>query len=498
MTDDTKTPSRRTLSRRALLFGAVAVPMVGAGLYGASRFGASSALATGPVDTGTYAFTPTPEGMTRLRAAVNMAPLLSGPIPPTPVWAYEGSVPGPEIRVKAGERVRVRLENALAQETSVHWHGIRIDNAMDGASGLTQEPVAPGKTFDYDFVAPDPGTYWYHTHDRSWEQNARGLHGPLVVEEREPYAVERDVTLVIDDWLLDDDGRIDEESFGSAMDWSHGGRIGNQLTVNGRTVPMLPVRAGERIRFRVINTANARIMGIGFGALPATLVALDGHPVAPRPVDELEVVAPAQRADIVVDMTGAPDTEGEVLVYTEDGQIPGARLSYGSDAPVRETFGAVPALPDGMRHAALDLDNAVRAELLMEGGAMGMMRSAMMGGQMMGLREMMGKRRFWAFNGVAGDLDLPLARVERGRTAVLTIRNDTTWPHAMHLHGHHFQVLTRNGTPDPNRDWRDTELMDAREDIEIAFVADNPGKWLLHCHMLEHQAGGMITWLEVA
>ena len=493
MTDNTKSFSRRTL-----LFGAAAVPLAGAGLYGASRLSTSSALATGPVDAAAYTFAPTPEGVMGLRAAPTTAPLLSGPVPPTPVWAYGGSVPGPEIRVKAGERVRVRLENGLDQGTAVHWHGIRIDNAMDGAAGLTQEPVAPGETFDYDFVAPDPGTYWYHTHDRSWEQNARGLHGPLIVEEREPYAVDRDVTLVIDDWLLDDAGRIDEESFGAAMDWSHAGRIGNRLTVNGRTVPTLPVRAGERVRFRVINTANARIMGIGFKDLPATLVALDGHPVAPRPVDELEVVAPAQRADIVVDLTGAPGNVAEAQVWTEDGAIPGARLAYGPDAPLRETFGSVPALPDGMRHAALDLDDAVRAELLMEGGAMGMMRGAMMGGRMMNLREMMGQRRFWAFNGVAGDMDLPLMRVKRGRTAVLTIRNDTSWPHAMHLHGHHFQVLSRGGSPDPRRDWRDTELMDPRETIEIAFVADNPGQWLLHCHMLEHQAGGMITWLEVA
>ncbi len=492
-------PRSRGLSRRRLLLGAAGLPIAAGVLYGGLRLSASEARATGPATTATpFAFDPVPDGFRRLRAAPSTAPLLSGPVPPTPVWAYEGSTPGPEIRVTAGERVRVRLENALDQNTAVHWHGIRIDNAMDGASGFTQDPVRPGETFDYDFVAPDPGTYWYHTHDRSWEQNARGLHGPLIIEEPEPYAVDRDVVLVIDDWLLNDDGRIDEESFGSMMDWSHGGRIGNWLTVNGRTNPSLDVQAGERIRFRVINTANARVMGIGFGDLPATLVALDGHPVAPRPVDQLEVLAPAQRADIVVDMTGAPGGMAEAQVWTEDGPIPGATLVYGSQPPIRDVFDGVPSLPDGMRHAALDLADPVRAELRMEGGAMGMMRGAMMGGRMMGMRELMASRRFWSFNGMAGDMDLPLVSIDRDRTAVLTIRNDTSWPHAMHLHGHHFRVLSRNGAPDPRKDWRDTELMDPRETIEIAFVADNPGRWLLHCHMLEHQAGGMITWLNVA
>ena len=484
------------LTRRRLLLGAAGLPAVAGLLSG--TLGLPRALAqTRGSTSASPTFGPLPEGFGRLRAASARAALLADSMPSTPVWAYEGATPGPEIRVTAGERVRMRLENALEQETTIHWHGIRIANAMDGASGFTQEPVQPGETFDYDFVAPDPGTYWYHSHDRSWEQNARGLHGPLIVEEREPYPVDREVTLVIDDWLLGEDGRIHEESFGSPMHWSHAGRVGNRLTVNGRAKSTLDVRAGERIRFRVINTANARLMGIGFADLPAKLIALDGHPITPRPVDRLEVIAPAQRADIVVDMTGAPGSTGEAQVWTQDGPIAGATLRYGSLAPLRRTFDDVSPLPNLMRHAALDLKDTVRAELRMEGGAMGTMSGAMMGGRRMGLRELMGRQRFWAFNGVAGDMDLPLVSFERGQTAVLTVRNDTSWPHAMHLHGHHFRVLSRDGSPASREDWRDTELMAPRETVEIAFVADNPGKWLLHCHMLEHQAGGMITWFEV-
>ena len=114
------------------------------------------------------------------------APLAGVDKPGVSVWGYQGTVPGPLIRVKRGEKVRVRLKNGLAQPTTIHWHGIRIDNAMDGVPGLTQDAVQPGKTFDYSFIAPDAGTYWYHSHAKTWEQVARGLYGMLIVEEEAP------------------------------------------------------------------------------------------------------------------------------------------------------------------------------------------------------------------------------------------------------------------------------------------------------------------------
>lgn len=443
-------------------------------------------------------FPPLPSGVDRLRAAPSTAQLRPLPDGATTVWAYEDLAPGPELRVVAGERVQVRLENGLPQDTAVHWHGISIDNAMDGVPGLTQDTVPAGEVFDYDFVAPYAGTYWYHTHDRSWEQNARGLHGPLIVEETESFDVDREVTLLIEDWRLDDDGGFDEDSLGSPVEWSHGGRTGNLLTVNGRTFPTVDVVAGERVRFRVINTANARILGVAFGAHPATVVALDGYPLdVPRPVDEYVLLSPAQRADIVVDMTGEPGSSGEVSLVTQDGPLAGAGLVYGPDAPIRSSFAEVPALPDAGRLGAIDLSDPVRLELLMEGGAMGRMREAMLDGEMMDAGALSDEGRYWSLNGVAGDLDKPLGSVAMGRTVVVSIRNETSFPHAMHLHGHHFRVLSRNGAEDPTQDLRDTELLGAGETVEIAFVADNPGKWLLHCHMLEHAVAGMITWLEV-
>ena len=442
-----------------------------------------------------------------LRAAPTTAQLVPPQYGATDVWAFGNSIPGPEIRLKAGERVRRRFVNGLPQNSAVHWHGIRIDNAMDGAAGLTQEPVKPGETFDYDFVAPDPGTYWYHSHDRSWEQMARGLSGPLIVEDAETWtglegAATRELTLFLDDWFLRGDAKLDEDSFGALHEWAHAGRIGNTFTVNGTMSPELPVRAGERLRVRLVNAANARIMPIRIAGEQdkdhrAKVIALDGHRVSPRGAEAGVLLTPAQRADLVIDCTGEPGSHVPVLVDRgQDEWIAVATLAY-SDEPALPFAGAdVRPLPMSMVHA-LDLENAQRETLTMEGGAMGNLVRARLGGVDRDFDELVAAKRVWAFNSVAGDLDEPAFRAERGRTVHLTIRNDTGFPHGIHLHGHHFAVLSRNGVADPNRDRRDTVLTERGDVVEIAFEADNPGKWLLHCHMLEHQASGMLSWFEV-
>ena len=447
-----------------------------------------------------------------LRAAPTTAQLVPPQYGKTDVWAFgegtdAGSIPGPEIRVRVGERVRRRFRNDLPQNSAVHWHGIRIENAMDGAAGLTQEPVRPGDTFDYDFVAPDPGTYWYHSHDRSWEQMARGLSGPLIVEDVEPWmglegAATRELTLFLDDWFLRGDAKLDEDSFGALHEWAHAGRIGNTFTVNGAMNLELPVRAGERLRLRFVNAANARIMPIRIGGQDdadhrARLIALDGHPVAPRDATDGVLLTPAQRADLVIDCAGEPGARVPVLVDRGRGEwIAVAMLRYTREPALPPAEADVRPLPMSMVHA-LDLANAQRETLTMEGGAMGNLARARLGGVDRDFRELVAARRVWAFNGVAGDLDEPVFRAKRGRTVHLTMRNDTGFPHGIHLHGHHFAVLSANGTPDPRRDRRDTVLLQRDDVVEIAFEADNPGKWLLHCHMLEHQASGMLSWFEV-
>jgi FtsP/CotA-like multicopper oxidase with cupredoxin domain len=257
----------------------------------------------------------------RLRAAPGEARLVGDGGPPTPVWSY-GSVPGPEIRVRQGERLRVVVANRLDEDTTVHWHGLRVPNAMDGVPHLTQPPIRPGESFVYEFDVPDAGTYWYHPHARSFEQVGRGLYGALIVEEHEPIAVDRDVIWVLDDWRLLPDARIGDD-FGNLMDIGMGGRIGNTVTINGRVPSTFTVRSNERIRLRLINAANARIFGLRFQGHDPKVVALDGQPVEPHePANGTVIVAPAQRVDLVIDMMGVAgrDACGDRRI------LPGLRL----------------------------------------------------------------------------------------------------------------------------------------------------------------------------
>jgi FtsP/CotA-like multicopper oxidase with cupredoxin domain len=434
-----------------------------------------------------------------LVARSGRAPLVGAPYPETAVWSYNGAVPGPGIRVRQGERLRITVEDQLAEETTVHWHGVRVPNAMDGVPHLTQRPIEPGETFVYEFDVPDAGTYWYHPHQRSFEQVGRGLYGPLIVEEREPVQVDRDVTWVLDDWRLLPDAQISDD-FGNFMDSSHNGRVGNTVTVNGRILETFPVRARERVRLRLINAANARIFGLEFQDHRPTVIALDGQPVEPHgPAGGRVVLGPAMRADLVIDMSGKPGERFTItdtfyrgleyrlldVVYSDEPPL----RPHPLDAPVQLAANTMPEP---------EIRAAEHHEVSFGGGMMGgMMNSGgMMGGMMRGMQH----SGIWSINGVAatGHVMEPFLTLQRGRSYVLTMHNDTAWHHPMHLHGHAFRVIARDGQPTRYREWQDTVLMAPRERVEIAFVADNPGDWMFHCHILEHQAAGMMGVIRVA
>jgi FtsP/CotA-like multicopper oxidase with cupredoxin domain len=199
-----------------------------------------------------------------LVAAPTRLPLLDGR--ELDVWAYNNQVPGPILRANVGDRIRVRLVNRLPQATSIHWHGLRLDNVMDGVPGVTQPPVAPGETFTYEFVVKDAGTFWFHPHLRGSEQVERGLHGILIVSDAPPTL--REEVWVLDDWRLGDDGQIDPQ-FITRHDLAHDGRWGQVLTVNGVTGRVLELRPGERVRLRLLNVANGRVFRPRFGPLEA-------------------------------------------------------------------------------------------------------------------------------------------------------------------------------------------------------------------------------------
>jgi FtsP/CotA-like multicopper oxidase with cupredoxin domain len=415
--------------------------------------------------------------------------------------------PGPTLRVKQGEELKVRLVNDLKQSTVIHWHGLRIPNAMDGVPFLTQKPIEPGQSFDYHFAPPDAGTFWYHTHFGSSEQLARGLYGVLVVEEREAPQVDRDLMLVLDDWRLTDDGTI-QPSFGNFHDAMMAGRLGQYITLNSEDTLDLAVKTNERLRLRIVNTANSRIFQFRIAQHAARVMAVDGQPcppnVAPNGVLRL---APGNRVDLFLDATLKAGARAPITVDDlRGGELAIGSLVYDADPPLREKPLPEPnPLPDNPIPAKLDVANAFKLDVPLDGGGMGMM---MMGRGMGGMGRMGPGRfpgygvppqqRIWALAGVAatGHDGPPMFTVARGRTMMLNFANRTTFPHAMHVHGHHFRQLDQSGEGFRPY-WLDTVIVDVDRAERVAFVADNPGKWMIHCHMIEHMAAGMAAWFQV-
>jgi FtsP/CotA-like multicopper oxidase with cupredoxin domain len=230
------------------------------------------------------------------------------------------------------------------------------------------------------------------------------------------------------------------------------------------------------------------------------VIALDGQPVAPYEAEGGRIVLPpAGRADLILDMEGEPGASFPVLDDYNRNVYTFLELVYEDAPPLRTApLDAAVALPANPLPEP-DLASARRHEILLAGGAMGGMRSAILNGAETDIRTMAQAGKVWALNGIAAhQVDMPpLLTFERGRTQVLRLRNDTAFPHPMHLHGFAFQVLSRNGRPNPRREWRDTLLLEPEETAEVAFVADAPGDWLFHCHILEHMEAGMSTVFRV-
>jgi FtsP/CotA-like multicopper oxidase with cupredoxin domain len=412
--------------------------------------------------------------------------------PATDVWTYDGKVPGPTLRLRQGEPVRITVTNQLDQETTVHWHGIRLPISMDGVPGISQAPIAPGESFTYAFTPPDAGTFWYHPHANSLQQLGRGLFGALIVEEFAPVAVDRDLTWVLSDWRLQADGNI-APGFGNPMEAAMSGRVGNIVTVNGTAATEQVVRAGDRVRLRLINASLARIMALRIEGHSPTVVAVDGQTCEPHsPKDGRLLLGPAMRVDVIMDMLGEPggrysvtDDFYEGLSYTL------TRLAY-SNAPANlRGADPQPALPRNPLPEP-DLASVIHHELKLQGGMMSDM------GGMAGMSHAV-----WSINGTSmmGDGHAGMApglTLEQMQSYLLSIVNETAWWHPVHLHGHSFKILRRNGVTVPFQQWGDTVLLAPKDSVDCAFVADNPGDWMLHCHVMDHQVSGMMTVLRIA
>jgi len=350
-------------------------------------------------------------------------------------WGYDGAVPGPLLRVRRGEEIAVRLVNELPEPTAVHWHGVRLANAMDGVPGLTQPPIAPGASFDYRFIAPDAGTFWYHPPLDSGTQLDRGLAGVLLVEEAVPVDVDRDLAILLSDRQLS-----------QSVD--------------------IAVRSSERLRLRLVNATYARVLAVRIAGHAATVMAIDGEPAEPFAARNGRVaLGPGNRVDLFVDVALAPTESAPIVVETNGRELTVARLICESAADARPRRRAPPGLlPPNPLPAQIDLRNALKHEV--------------------------------ALSRTQGGYGPPLFSVRHGRPVMLGLANRADAAQAVHVHGHHFRLLDR--LDDGWKPfWLDTLLLPAGETDHIAFVADNPGKWRVHAHQLGQNRGAWSAWFEV-
>jgi FtsP/CotA-like multicopper oxidase with cupredoxin domain len=331
------------------------------------------------------------------------------------------------------------------------------------------------------------------------EQVGRGLYGPIIVEEKQAPPVDRDLVWVLDDWRLDNKAQIIGD-FDNPRDLARAGRLGNTVTINGRIPQSLLVRAGERIRLRLINAANARIFALRFQGHRSLVIARDGQPLEPYEPGGPIVIGPAQRFDLILDMSGEPGERYSVIDVNYP-QSPSrlTSLVYGSESRLNNAYGDFPGL---IRNNALkepDLNDPFVQHVDLKGGDLGQLKNAQLGDQRLDMTRLYLLGKMWAINEIANKsfADAPFFSVEGGRTVVLEFKNHSAWPHPMHLHGHHFKVIEHSRDREVVGKWLDTVLLGPEESAKAAFVADNPGDWLFHCHILGHAKAGMMAAIRV-
>ncbi len=437
-----------------------------------------------------------PASIREFHFSASRARVRLGSGPEFTAWTYNGQVPGPEIRVKEGETIRVVLKNFLPEGTTIHWHGVPVPNAMDGVPEVTQRPVMPGQTYVYEFEAKPAGSYIYHSHFHY--QLDQGLYGPLIIESaRSQESYDREYTLVLEDWVMrDGGGTAPTPRRPSGMGMMMGGRGGriqglspgsgpllepiyDGYAVNGRIYPDIPpliVKKGDRVKLRIVNPSSATIYDLSLAGHPLTVTHMDANPVQPLETDVLRI-GMGERVDVEFFANHPGDW---LLAARETGfgegmlRVPVRYQGVSRKEPVPPLF-----------HRRLRFASYwdFRALHPAERKARDVERSY--------LQVLSGGMHspFWTINGQV----YPRAErllVRRGETVRIQYGNRSMMPHPMHLHGHFFKIVN---PALPRNQWisKDTVIVNPMERVDIEFLADNPGNWFHHCHNLYHMEAGM-------
>lgn len=402
----------------------------------------------------------------------------------TEVFTYNGTVPGPTLEMREGDHVIVHFHNKLPEQTTIHWHGLHVPITSDGSPFY---PIQPGGQKDYVFTVPrgSAGTYWYHPHPhfRAGYQVAKGLVGAIVVRaDDDPLPAIPEKLLVITDNRFLPDGTVDisdPKSVQGSVDLENG-REGNVVFVNGQVMPKLTIRSGEVQLWRVVNATAARVFRLAIPGQTLTYVGSDGG-LFEKPEEVKDVViSNSERAEVLVRGTGAPGSATVLQSLPYDRYMPQTRpldwdtpldllsVQYSTAPPT-----TAPAIPATLRRIeALDpaKSRATRVLVLSQG----------------------------LINGRIMDMNRVDVSARLGDTEIWQLENVVGMDHPFHLHGFQFQVLDRNGVPETQRRWKDTVNVPKHELVRIIVrYDDNPGKWMFHCHILDHEDHGMMGILEV-
>ena len=421
----------------------------------------------------------------------------------TPTWLY-GDAAFPVLRARQGEAVNSVLMNRLKEHSSIHWHGVRVPNAMDGVPYVTQMPVQPGESFTYSFAPPDAGTFFFHPHCNTIEQLGRGLAGVLVVEGEDDKSVDDDIVLVLKDWRLAEDGSF--LPFLTLEGAGRSGSYGTLRTVNGFVAPEIAVPAGANVRLRLVNADSTRVADIGVDGTKPAVIAIDGNAVAPFVLENWRL-GPAMRLDLTL---RTPEAGGKLKLVDYFAADPVTLATFTSSGAAKRGDSFSPAALAPPKLPEPELANAQTHQLRLSATAVAsdyanLPPIVLPDGRRIDVLDSLcsTSRTLWAVDGKTWPqsghehLPPPLLELRRGETARVEFVNTTPHIHPMHLHGHSFKVLSASKLERPVH-WADTVLVMPEERVEIAFVADNPGNWMLHCHIIEHQDTGMMGWFRVA
>lgn len=428
-------------------------------------------------------------------------------------WTFNGSVPGSQIRVKEGEKVKINLKNELSDPTSIHWHGIPLPNEMDGIPGVTQNAVQPGETFTYEFTATEPGTYMYHTHQEAVNQMDMGLYGSFVVDPNKK-TYDRDFTIMLDEWMSNQEetksiNETMEEMDGtdhsnmSGMDHGSSSKAdGNSESMghdmsgydiytmngkNGDAIEPLQVKEGETVRIRLANVGyishNIHLHGHNF-----KVVAIDGQELSePQEIkDQLIAIAPGERYDIEFTANNPGTWYLECHSDSEASEGMKAVIQYERSTEANDKSNQSEELPvfsfinyGITKNDVFTLDQEYKIEYKME-----------LNGN--------NTDNIWSINGKSFP-EIDGLNVKEGDLIKVTLTNNSPEgvDHPMHLHGHFFQVLSKNGKPVSGSPIiKDTINLNSGDEYVVAFKADNPGNWLFHCHDLHHATAGMVDLIK--